>query len=153
MLLVVFGGFAWYRLAGAEDVPARAFTELEFAASDSDHTGTCYALSTVLIANGVNGNSVRTWNQPDKNNDGEWMLTLESVSHGPGGPAHVFQKFTFARHGEQIWLVAVDASRGLPTDIDPNIDRLLERPHELQSTPVDRCRATGVRGYQFPPQR
>src|SRR3954466_10628706 len=99
MLLVMIGTFAAYRLTGADDTPARNFTELELAAADSEHTGTCYSLSTVLIANGVNRNTVRTWSRAD--NDDEWKLMLEDVVQGPNGPARVFQEFTFARHGAQ----------------------------------------------------
>jgi hypothetical protein len=152
MLLVMFGALAAYRLAGSSDSPARSFTELELAAADSEHTGTCYALSTVLIANGVNGNTVRTWSRPDKKNDDEWQLMLEDVVQGSNGPVHVFQKFRFARHGEQLWLTGVDASEGIDTDVAHNIDRMLEGPHGMNSTPVDRCRGSGARGYKFSPK-
>ena len=53
MLLVIVGGFTIYKATSKDAVPSRDFTELELAADDEDHTGTCYSLSTVLIANGV----------------------------------------------------------------------------------------------------
>ena len=61
MLLVMVGGYAIYRGVAGENTPSRAFTGLELAAGDVGHSGTCYALSTVLVANGVSGNSTRTW--------------------------------------------------------------------------------------------
>lgn len=152
MLLVMVGGFAAYKLMGAQDTPSHAFTDLELAAADSEHTGTCYALSTILIANGVNRTAVRTWSKPDKDDDDEWRLMLEDVAQGPNGPVRVFQQFTFTRHGQQLWLTDVDASEGTSTDLARNIDRLLDGPHGMRSTPVDRCNAAGARGYQFPPK-
>ena len=152
MLLVMFGGLAAYKFAGSRDTPARSFTGLELAAADAGHSGTCYALDTVLIANGMNRNIVRTWSRPDKKNDDEWQLMLEDVVQGSNGPVRVFQQFTFARHGEQLWLTDVEASEGINTDVARNVDRLLEGPHGMNSTPVDRCRGSGARGYQFPPK-
>ena len=151
-LLVMFGALAAYKLMGSADTPSRAFTGLELAAADSGHTGTCYALDTVLIANGLNRNTVRTWSRPDKHNDGEWSLLLENVVQGSNGPVRVFQKFTFTRHGEQLWLTDVDASEGIPTGLGQNIDGLLNGPHGMKSTPVDRCRASNASGYLFPPK-
>ena len=60
-LLVIVGGFTIYKATSKDAVPSRDFTELELAADDEDHTGTCYSLSTVLIANGVFGDATRTW--------------------------------------------------------------------------------------------
>src|SRR3954471_3832546 len=117
MLLVMFGGLAVYKLASKDDTPPRAFTELELAGADREHTGSCYSLSTALIANGVNRNAVRTWSQPDKDNDDEWRLLLEDVAQRPNGPVRVYQQFTFSRHGRQLWLTDVDASDGIPTDV------------------------------------
>lgn len=153
MLLVMVGGFAIYKFMGREATPPRAYTDLELAAGDAEHTGTCYALSTVLVANGVFGNPVRTWSAPDKKNDDKWLLTIESVQQAYKGPVHQFQKFTFVRSGEQVRLDSVEASEGLPTEIAANIDRLLEAPHGLKSTPVDRCLKDGATGYQFPPHK
>ena len=152
MLLMVFGGLAAYRLAGKDDAPSRAFTELELAAADSAHTGTCYSLSTVLIANGANRNVVRTWSRADEDNDDEWTLMLEDVVQGPNGPVRVFQEYTFERHGQQLWLTAVDGSEGMSTSVARSIDQLLDGPHGMRSTPVDRCRAAGATGYLFPPK-
>jgi hypothetical protein len=153
MLLVMVGGFATYKFMGKEATPSRAFTDLELAAGDADHTGTCYALSTVLVANGVFGNAVRSWSAPEKKNDDKWMLTVESVHQDYRGPVAQFQKFTFVRGGDQVRLDSVDASKGLPTGVAANIDRLLEAPHGLKSTPVDRCLKDGATGYQFPPPK
>jgi len=85
MLLVMVGGFAIYKFMGKDPTPPRAFTELELASADTEHTGTCYALSTVLVANGVFGNAVRTWSAPDEKNDDKWTLTVESVQQAQLG--------------------------------------------------------------------
>jgi hypothetical protein len=153
MLLVMVGGFAIYKFTSKATAPPRAYTDLELAAGDAGHTGTCYALSTVLVANGVFGNALRTWSAPDQKNEDKWMLTLENVQQGYNGPVHVFQKFTFVRSGEQVRLDSVEASEGLPTEVAANIDKLLEAPHVRKSTPVDRCLAPGATGYQFPPHK
>jgi len=153
MLLIVFGGLAAYRLAGKDDAPSRAWTELELAAADSAHTGTCYSLSTVLIANGANRNVVRTWSRTHEDNDDDWTLMLEDVAQGPNGPVRVFQEFTFERHGQQLWLISVEASEGISESLAHNIDGLLDGPHGMRSTPVDRCRAAGATGYLFPPEK
>jgi len=152
MLLVMVGGFVVYKGMSKDDAPSRDFTELELAAGDAEHTGTCYALSTVLVANGVFGNALRTWTAPDKDNEAKWILTLESVQQGYQGPVHEFRKFTFEQVGQQVRLTSVEASKGLPTEIDANIDGLLEAPHGMNSTPVDRCAKAGAPGYQYPPK-
>lgn len=152
MLLVLVGGYAIYRGVASEDGPSRKFTELELAADDADHTGTCYSLSTVLIADGVSGKVVRTWSAPKKDDPDRWTLTLENLRQGYNGPQSEFRKFTFRRFGETIRLVSVEASEGIPTDLDANIDRLLEGPHGLRSTPVERCLKHGGTGYQYPPK-
>jgi hypothetical protein len=153
MILVMVGGFMIYRATHSSDTPSLKFTELELAADDADHTGTCYALSTVLVANGIFGNALRTWNAPEKGNKDKWTLVIENVIEGPNGPVHVFQNFTFEKSGEQLRLVKVEASEGYPTEIGVNIDRLLEAPHARHSTPVDRCAKDGGIGYQFPPEK
>ena len=86
MLLVMVGGFAIYKFMGKDPTPPRAFTELELASADAEHTGTCYALSTVLVANGVFGNAVRTWSTPDEKNDDKWALTVENVQQVQEAP-------------------------------------------------------------------
>jgi acetyl esterase/lipase len=136
MLLVIVGG---HHLQGdVERTRAIAPSSVELAADDDDLTGTCYSLSTVLVANGVFGNATRTWSAPDPDNENRWNLELEGVSHGAGGPERVYQVFTFEKFGEQARLVDVDGSRDMPVDITENIDRLLEAPHHRRSTPVDR---------------
>ncbi len=153
MLLVIVGGFTLYKSMSKEPAPSRDFTELEFAADDDDHTGTCYSLSTVLIANGVFGSATRTWTAPDPDNENKWDLEVEAVRQGAGGPERIYQIFTFEKFGEQVRLVEVDASEDLPVDITENIDRMLEAPHHRRSTPVDRCLKDGGTGYQYPPKK
>ena len=153
MLLAIVGGFTIYKAMSKEDVPSREFTELELAADDEDHTGTCYSLSTVLVANGVFGNALRTWSAPDPDNENKWTLEIENVRHGPNGPEHMFQRFTFEKFGEQVRLVDVEASEDLPTDITENIDRMLQAPHHRKSTATDRCLKDGGIGYQYPPPK
>ena len=149
MLLVMVGGFAIYRSVAQEAAPSRDFVELEFAGADADHTGSCYSLSTVLIANGVFGGATRTWTVAGKD---AWTLGLETVTQGYGGPVHEFQNFTFEKTGKQVRLKSVEASKGRPTDVDKNVDMLLEAPNERHSTPVDRCRESGASGYQYKPR-
>jgi hypothetical protein len=148
MLLVMVGGFVLHRALSEDVVPSRDFTELEFAGAD--HTGSCYSLSTVLIANRAPGDAARTWISP---RDDEWTLTIEDVVQAYGGPARVFQRFTFERRGEHVHLVSVDASKDIPTGLARNIDALLEAPNMLNSTPVDRCQQPGATGYLFTPRR
>jgi hypothetical protein len=126
--------------------------ELELAAGDAADTGTCYSLSTVLIADGALGDAARSWSAPKGSRGGEWTLLLENVRQGYRGPEREFREFTFVRHGEQVWLVAVEASKGHPTEVRATIDDLLQAPHARRSTPVDRCRQPGANGYQFPPK-
>jgi len=153
MLLVIVGGFTIYKSVSKADGPSRNFTELELAANDADHSGTCYALSTVLIANGLFGNAARTWTAPDGENENKWKLELENVIQGYNGPEREFQHFTFEKFGEQVRLVAVDASKGRPTEVDWNIDQLISAAHARRSTPVDRCARDGGTGYQYPPKK
>lgn len=150
MLLVIVGGFAISRMTSTEDAPTREFTELEFAGADDDHSGSCYSLSTVLIANRTNNNASRTWTKP---RDDAWTLTLDAVVQGHGGPVRWFQEFTFEKHAEQVRLVHVEASENLDSGLKHNIDELLEAPKTLRSTPVDRCLAPGATGYRFVPRR
>ncbi|HEU5135230.1 MAG TPA: hypothetical protein VFU13_08820 [Steroidobacteraceae bacterium] len=145
MLLVMVGGFLVFRLTSKEDTPSRDFTALEFAGADADHTGSCYSLDTVLITN-REGDAVRTWTSP---RDDVWALEIENVVGGNGGPVRVFQVFTFEKQGELVRLTAVDASEGYPTDIERNIDMLLDGPKARRSTPIDRCLEPGATGYRF----
>lgn len=146
MLLLVVGGYMIHRLGSAEDAPPRAFTELEFAANDAAHTGTCYSLGTVLIANGAFSNAVRTWT-PDEANDDQWTLRLEQVVQAHNGPVALVQDFTFEKFGDQVRLVKVTATAGQSTDPAVNVDRLLTAPRDLRSTRVDRCLKGGA-GYE-----
>jgi hypothetical protein len=150
MLLVMVGGYLVHRSLSAEEAPSRAFTELEFAGADDDHTGSCYSLSTVLIANRAYSTASRVWTRL---RDGKWTLMLEDVAQGYGGPVRVFQKFTFEKNGEQVRLVDVEAAKGMKTGIRDNVDELLELPNARHSTPMDRCLAPGAAGYRFVPRR
>jgi len=149
MLLVMVGGFLVFRLTSKEDAPSRDFTALEFSGADADHTGTCYSLDTILIAN-RQGDAVRTWTSP---RDDVWTLKIENVVGGYSGPVHIFQTYTFEKHDQQVRLTSVDASKGLPTEIAQNIDTLLEGPKAWRSTPIDRCLEPGATGYLFEPRR
>jgi hypothetical protein len=146
MLLVIVLGFLASRGCADEKAPSHEFVELELAGADPDHTGTCYSLSTVLIANGVFGGALRTWVAPRK---GAWTLGVENVQQGYNGPVHQFQRLTFEKVGGQVRLVAVEASPGFPTDLKKNIDNLLESPNARRSTPVDRCLKNGGSGYLY----
>ncbi len=150
MLLVIVGGVFFYKSTSKDEAPSRSFVELELAADDEDHTGTCYSLSTVLIANGVSGGVVRTWSTPEPKNSDKWTLTVESLYHERGQPVRQYQAFTFEKFGEQVRLTGVDASEQFPTGVRENIDRLLQAPHARKSTPVDRCSEDGGTGYQYP---
>ena len=152
MLLVMVGGFIAYKTMSKEAAPSRDFVGLELAAEDEDHSGTCYSLSTVLVANGIFGNALRTWT-PHENDERKWTLMIESIRQDSNGPAREFQEFTFEKFGQQVRLVDVDASEGYPTEVAENIDRLLQAPHARKSTPIDRCLEDGGTGYQFPPRK
>jgi hypothetical protein len=149
-LLVIVVGFLLFRLTSDEESPSLEFTDLEFAGADADHTGTCYSLSTVLIANRPYSSATRTWTKP---RDDAWTLLLEDVVRADGGPVRVFQKFTFEKFGDQVRLVSMEASEKLRTDLKWNIDALLEAPHRIRSTPVERCLAPDATGYLFAPKR
>ena len=143
MLLVVVGGFLAVRYTSKDEGPSRDFTELEF--SDS-----CYSLSTVMIANRLFSSASRTWTTP---RDDAWTLKLDDVIQGNGGPVRMYQTYTFEKYGTQVRLVAMEASKGLETDVSNNIDALLEAPNERHSTPVKRCQEPGSTGYHFVPRR
>jgi len=150
MLLVMAGGYLVFRLSTKEVAPLRDFTQLEFAGADQEHTGTCYSLDSVLIANRARADSTRTWVSPRKD---VWTLKLDQIVQANGGPVRMFQEFTFERFDEQVRLTSIAASKGLPTDVGANIDMLIDAPHEMNSTPVDRCRTPGATGYDFTPGR
>ena len=131
MLLVIVGGFLTMRYLSKEEGPARSFTELEFADS-------CYSLSTVLIANRFLSGASRTWTAP---RDDAWTLKLDDIVQGNGGPVRMFQKFTFEKYGDQVRLVAMEASEGLDTGIDFNVDELLESPTSFTPRPSNAARS------------
>jgi hypothetical protein len=149
MLLLITAGFLISRGCSDEESPSREFADLELAGADEAHTGSCYALSTVLVANGIFGNTARTWSSPREN---AWTLGLENVEQGSNGPIHVFQKYTFEQVGEQVRLVDVDVSEGRPDDLKENLDWLLRPPNARESTPVERCSQPGADKYE-PPRR
>jgi hypothetical protein len=146
MLLVIAGGFMYSRMTSGDEAPSREFTGLEFAGADRDHTGSCYSLSTVLIANRGTSGAVRTWTAPRED---AWTLMLEAVLQEHGGPLRWFQELTFEKHEDQVRLVQVEASENFDTDLKYNIDGLLEAPKAFRSTPIDRCLTPGATGYLF----
>ena len=149
-LLVMVGGYMIHHLTSKEDAPPREFTDLEFAGADADHTGSCYSLDTVLFAQRAYNKAVRSWTSPRED---AWTLALEDVVQGYAGPQSISQKFTFEKHGNQIRLVSIEASEKISTDLETNIDDLLEGPRDLGSTPVERCQKEGATGYKFRPPR
>jgi hypothetical protein len=150
MLLVMTIGFVVHRVASREESPSRDYLDLEFAGADAAHTGSCYSLSTVLIANRRGQDEARTWTP---GGEGEWTLLLDNVVAGNGGPVRVYQKFTFEKRGELVRLVKVETSENLDSNLTRNIDELVVAPNSLRSTPVDRCLVSGATGYRFVPRR
>ena len=131
MLLVIVGGFVAFRLLSKEAAPARAFTALEFAGADADHTGSCYSLDTVLVANRAFNAATRTWTTP---REGTWTLKLDDVIQGIGGPVRVFQTFTFEQHR----LASAPGVRGRlegHADRSPVQHRRIARSPSRSSTP------------------
>ena len=149
MLLVLIGGYGAYRCSAAPATPPRAFLDLELAGADPDHTGSCYSLSTVVVANLAFSSVMATWQAAGEE---AWTLSLEDVSQGIGGPTHVYQRFTFRENAEQVRLIAVAASEGQSTEVGANIDALLAAPNERRSTTVERCLEAGATGYRFKPR-
>jgi hypothetical protein len=150
MLLVMTVGFVAYRMSSTEESPSRDYLELEFAGADAGHTGSCYSLSTVLIANRRGGDEARTWTSGGED---EWTLLLDNVVAGNGGPVRAYQEFTFEKHGDLVRLVKVEAASGFDSGLGRTIDGLVAAPNSLHSTPVDRCLVSGATGYRFVPRR
>lgn len=150
MLLVLIGGYGLHRITSSPDAPSRDFLDLELAGADEQRTGSCYSLSTVIVANMLFSNAVAEWKPAGE--DG-WTLSLDELRHRAGGTAHVFQRFTFRQLGDQVRLTSVEASEGQDTEVAANIDALLAAPHERRSTPVERCLAPGATGYNYRPKR
>jgi hypothetical protein len=148
MLLVIAGGIGLYRYNSAPTSPPRDFLDLEFAGNEE--LGSCYSLSTVIVANMIFNSSLVKW-QPD--GDRTWVLSLDDVQESGRGPVHVYQHYTFRQDGDLAHLVFVDASEGQNTDVTANIDALLQAPNERRSTPVDRCQDPGAEGYHFRKRR
>jgi len=139
MLLVIVGGFLAVRYTSRNDAPSQEFTEMEFADS-------CYSLRTVLVTNRFLSGASRTWTAP---RDDAWTLKLDDVVQGNGGPVRVFQKYTFEKYGDNVRLTAMEASEGLDTGIDHNVDELLEAPNARHSMPVERFQDPAATGYHF----
>lgn len=133
-----------YRMAHKSDSPPREFTDVELSLPGEE--GSCYSLSTVLIANGIFGKTPRTWKAAG---DDSWQLTVERVVQAYNGPMREFSTWTFEQHGKAVELVKVEASPGNPQDPTSSLDELLSAPNSLHSTPVDRCRDPGATGYRF----
>lgn len=149
MLLVIVGGFALYRGMQKPEGPPREFLDREFAGADSDRTGSCYSLSTVLIANGAFSNATREWEHAGAKDEERWLLAIDDLVQGAGSPAHVFQRYTFQRKGDTVHLVAVEVSEGQSKKIKDHVDALLEAPNDIHSTPVERCEDAAAIGYAF----
>jgi hypothetical protein len=150
MMLVLVVGFVGYRFLGADDAPSRDFTALEFAGADEDHTGSCYSLDTVLVASRIGSSAARTWTSPRED---VWELLIDDVVQGNGGPVRVFSKYTFEKVDDQVRLISAEGSKGHSTDLEENIDGLINFPKSRGSTPIDRCLEPGATGYRFKPQR
>jgi hypothetical protein len=146
MLAIMVGGFFISRQFSADKLPPREFTALEFAGADDPQVGSCYSLSTMLVANRVTGTSTASWESP---REGTWKLKLESVVQGYSGPVHTFRTLTFEQSGDLVRLVSVDASKDQPNTLRANIDDLLDAPNSMRSTPVDRCGRNGGTGYLY----
>jgi hypothetical protein len=153
MLAVIVGGFALHRALSAPDAPSRSFLDREVAAppnADPDEdAGTCYALSTVIIANTMFSSATLDWKPAHEN---AWTLSIEEVVQDGRGPRREFQRLTFEAHGDLVRLVDVEASEGRESDLTTTLDALLAPANE-RSTPVDRCLEPGAVGYRFRPRR
>jgi hypothetical protein len=146
MLAVMVGGFFLVRQCSAEKLPPREFTALEFAGADDPQVGSCYSLSTMIVANLVTNKPTTSWESP---REGTWKFKIESVVQGYSGPVHSFRTLTFEQSGDLVRLVSVDASKDQPQTLKANIDDLLDAPNSLRSTPVDRCAKNGGTGYRY----
>ena len=91
MLLVIVGGFFAHRMLSKPEGPPREFLDRELAGADVQRTGTCYSLSTVVIANTMFSSAMLGWTAAG---DDAWILAIEDVQHD-GAPVHVYQRFRF----------------------------------------------------------
>jgi len=144
LLLTIVAGFLIHRTVSKDDGPSREFTDLELSLPGEQ--GSCFSLSTTLVANGLFGKTPRTWKNAG---DDAWQLTVEGVVQGYNGPTREFSTWTFEKHGKAVELAKVEASPGRPQEPAASLDDLLDAPNSLHSTPVDRCREPGATGYHF----
>jgi hypothetical protein len=151
MLLAIVGGFALHRAFSEPEAPPRSFLDLELAAPQTaeGHRGTCFSLSTVIIANTRLRSLTVDWRPA---HDDAWRLALEEIVQGERGPVHVYQRYTFQQRDELVELVDAEVSEGIDPDLTANLDALLEAPNE-RATPVDRCLEPGAVGYKFKARR
>ena len=151
MLLVIVGGFALNRACSDPKSPPRSFLDAELAApvNDDGHAGTCYSLSTVIIANTAYSTAAISWKRVDGD---AWELSIEEVVQGSFGPQAISRRFTFEKRDDLVHLVRVAGSEGHDTDVTRNLDVLVRAPNG-RSTPVDRCLQPGATGYLFRPRR
>jgi hypothetical protein len=137
----------WSRSCGqTEDAPPREFTELELDAADAEATGTCYSLSTVLIANTYSGpRPVITWT---KVSDSVWKRRGEGLNDANSGVQGAWWiEHTFERRDDRVILTDYESSDAREYTAQQVIDALLEAPIERRSTKVDRC-INGGTGYK-----
>lgn len=150
MLLVMAGSILAYRMMSKEDGPPRDFVELELAGADHADTGSCYSLSTVLVANFTSADATRTWSTA---REGQWAFALDRIAEGRGGPVRVLLKYTFEKRDGLVHLVSVEVPEDMNGDLAKNLDELLETPNARHSTPVERCEKPGATGYRYRPRR
>jgi hypothetical protein len=146
LAIVTALAFLAFRLFGSnETTPPRDLLELELTAADREHTGTCYSLSTVLIANTVGySNATVSWHQVDSDT---WTRRSEEMVQSTRGPTHIWQSITFQREQARIAPIAHDSAPEPVPPLGMAIDRLLQAPIERGSTRIQRCLDGGT-GYQ-----
>jgi hypothetical protein len=145
-VLIVFA-IVWSRSCGqTEDAPPREFTELELGAADAEATGTCYSLSTVLIANVYSGpRPVITWTRVS---DTVWKRRYEGVHDANSGLQGAWWiEHTFEQRDPKVVLTGYESSDAREYTSQQVLDSLLEAPIERRSTQVDRC-INGGTGYR-----
>lgn len=145
MLLVLVGGIGIHRLTSSPESPPRKFLDLELAGADAERTGTCYSLSTVIVANLIFSDAVTEWTPAG---DDAWTLSLQVLMQGSGGPEHLFHRYTFREDGEQVRLTHVESSEEMGNAVNDNLDALLSAPIGRRSTRVDRCLEAGAARYR-----
>lgn len=144
MLLVIVGGVGLHRALTDPDSPSRDFLDRELAGPQGQ-PGSCYSLSTVLIANLMMG-PTREWKPA---HEGAWTLVFEDLQGSGAGPRHFFQRFTFEKRGEMVHLVDVETVDWANADVTDNLEGLLLAPNQRRSTPVERCAQPGAQGFNF----